>query len=78
MTVTRTDEAVRIAIADSGPPIPEMERDVLGDDGEETPLYHGGGLGLWLVKLLIARSGGTITVAENSPAGNIVRIELPR
>ena len=78
VTVTQTDETVRIEIADSGPRIPEMERDLLVDEVEQTPLYHGSGLGLWLVKLVVARSGGTVTVAENSPAGNIVRIELPR
>ncbi|MFC7255779.1 PAS domain S-box protein [Haloplanus litoreus] len=78
VTVTQTDETVRIAIADSGPRIPEMERDLLVDQPEQTPLYHGSGLGLWLVKLITARSGGTITVEENSPAGNIVRIELSR
>jgi len=78
VTVTQTDEAVRIGVADSGPRIPEMERDVLVGEAEQTPLYHGSGLGLWLVKLITARSGGTITVEENSPAGNIVRIELSR
>jgi signal transduction histidine kinase len=78
VTVTQTDETVRIAVADSGPRIPEMERDLLADQAEQTPLYHGSGLGLWLVKLITARSGGTITVEENSPAGNIVRIELSR
>ncbi|WP_338741061.1 PAS domain-containing protein [Haloplanus salilacus] len=78
VTVTQTDETVRLAVADSGPRIPEMERDILVDQAEQTPLYHGSGLGLWLVKLLTARSGGTITVEENSPAGNIVGIELSR
>ncbi|QGX93709.1 PAS domain S-box protein [Haloplanus rallus] len=78
VTVTRTDETVRMAIADSGPRIPEMERDLLEDQAEQTPLYHRSGLGLWLVKLITTRSGGTITVEGNSPAGNIVRIELSR
>jgi PAS domain S-box-containing protein len=77
VTVTRTDESVQVAIADTGPGIPEMERNVLANELEQTPLYHGSGLGLWLVNLVIARSGGTISVDENSPAGNIVRIELP-
>ena len=31
-------------------------------------------MGLWLVKLITARSGGTITVDQNTPTGNIVRI----
>jgi hypothetical protein len=31
---------------------------------------------LWLVKLLTSRAGGTIAFEENSPAGNIVKVEL--
>jgi PAS domain S-box-containing protein len=78
VTVTHSDETVHIDIADNGPPIPEVERNVLVDETEQTPLYHGSGLGLWLVNLIVTRSGGTITVEENSPAGNVVRIELSR
>ena len=76
LTVTETDETVRIEVADTGPQIPEMERNVLMGETEQTPLYHGSGLGLWLVNLIITQSNGIITVAENSPAGNIVSIEL--
>jgi signal transduction histidine kinase len=78
VSVTQTEALTRIEVADTGPRIPEMERDILLDDEEQTPLYHGGGLGLWYVKLVTAQSGGTITVEDNSPAGNIVGIELPR
>ncbi len=76
ITVTRVDGAVRIEIADTGPRIAEMERSILVDDEERTPLYHGSSLGLWLVKLLTSRAGGTIAFEENSPTGNIVTIEL--
>ncbi|WP_302081292.1 PAS domain S-box protein [Salinibaculum rarum] len=78
VTVTDADEAVRIEIADTGCRMPEMERNVLANEAEETPLYHGSGLGLWLVSLIISRSEGIITVEENSPTGNIVTIELRR
>ena len=76
ITVTRADGAVRVEIADTGPRIAEMERSILVDDEERTPLYHGSSLGLWLVKLLTSRSGGTVAFEENSPTGNIVTIEL--
>ena len=76
LTVTRSDGTVRIDIADTGPRIPEMERNVLVTETEQTPLYHGSGLGLWLVNLIVTRSGGTVGLAENSPAGNVVSIEL--
>jgi signal transduction histidine kinase len=77
VTVTQNGESVCIEIADDGPLIPEMERSLLQDEAEETPLYHGSGLGLWLVKLITSRSGGTITFEQNSPEGNVVTIELP-
>ena len=76
LSVTQSDGTVRIDIADTGPRISEMERNVLVSETEQTPLYHGSGLGLWLVNLVITRSNGTITVAENAPAGNIVSIYL--
>ena len=78
VTGTQVDETVRVEIADNGPRIPETERALLVDEAEQTPLDHGSGLGLWLVKLIIARADGTITIEENSPVGNVVRIELTR
>ncbi|MDH5021185.1 PAS domain S-box protein [Halobacterium rubrum] len=78
LSATQTAETVRIEIADDGPQIPEMERELLTGQTEETPLYHGSGLGLWLVKLLVTRSHGTITVEANTPTGNVVTIALPR
>jgi PAS domain S-box-containing protein len=78
VTVTQHDETVRINIADTGPEISEMEQKLLVGEAKQSPLYHGDGLGLWLVKLIVTRSSGSITVSENSPVGNIVSIQLPR
>jgi signal transduction histidine kinase len=77
ISVTRTDDTVRIAIADNGPRIPEEERNISTSDAEPTPLYHGSGLGLWLVTLIVERSGGRLAFGENAPTGNVVEIELP-
>ena len=77
ITVTQSECRSRIEITDSGPLIPEMERDILVRNEERTPLYHGSGLGLWLVKIMVSRSGGTITFDEADSGGNIVGIELP-
>lgn len=74
ITVTRSDGTTHIDIADTGPQIPEMEQNILEENTERTPVYHETGLGLWFVKLAIIRSGGTITVDENTPTGNIVKI----
>jgi signal transduction histidine kinase len=74
ITVTRSDDMTHIEIADTGPQIPEMEENILEETNERTPVSHETGLGLWFVKLVTIRSGGTITVNENTPTGNIVRI----
>jgi PAS domain S-box-containing protein len=70
-------DGVYIAVEDNGPPIPEMERRVLLGDEERTPTYHGSGLGLWLVNVIAARSGGYVQFEGNEPHGNVVTIALP-
>lgn len=77
VTVTQLNESTRIEVADNGPPIPEMEREIIVGEVKETPVYHGSGLGLWFVKLVVSQSGGTITFEKNSPVGNIVRLKIP-
>ena len=61
--------------ADQGPGIPAMERAALLA-GEETPLEHGSGLGLWLVRWITETAGGEVEFAENEPRGSVVRIRL--
>lgn len=78
LAAEQSDAALRVTVADNGPPIPEMERDVLVKPQERTPLYHGSGLGLWLVKLIISRSNGEISFGESSLDGNTITIEFPR
>ncbi|MFB6155888.1 MAG: PAS domain S-box protein [Haloferacaceae archaeon] len=76
VSVARVDEAVTLRVADDGPGIPEQERKVLTGEREIGPLYHGSGLGLWLVHWIVDRSGGSLRFAENSPRGSIVTVEL--
>lgn len=78
ISADQTEQSINIHIADNGPQIPEMEQDVLVKPQERTPLYHGSGLGLWLVKLIVSRSNGKITFRQNSPDGNIINIEIPK
>lgn len=75
---TRTDafSEVSIKIMDNGPGIPENERAVLRE-GEETPLLHGSGLGLWLVNWVVTELGGRIDITDNDPRGSIVTITVP-
>ncbi|ELZ85874.1 PAS/PAC sensor signal transduction histidine kinase [Haloferax elongans ATCC BAA-1513] len=77
LLVSHRDAVVEIRVVDDGPRIPEMERKVLTREEEIEPLYHGSGLGLWLVNLIVRQSGGMLEFDENEPHGNIVTILLP-
>jgi PAS domain S-box-containing protein len=66
---------VEICVSDTGPGLPEMEASLL-ETGEETPLSHGRGLGLWMVRALVTRVGGSISV-ETSEDGSEITLEIP-
>ncbi|WP_239642063.1 histidine kinase N-terminal 7TM domain-containing protein [Natrinema versiforme] len=67
---------VRVRVVDHGPGIDADERLTL-ERGTETPLEHGSGLGLWLVKWGTEIAGGTVTFESNEPTGSIVTVEVP-
>ena len=75
--VVADDDDVEVVVADTGGGIPGIERAAL-DRETESPLTHGGGVGLWLVKWASDASGGEFSLEENSPTGTVVRIRLPR
>ena len=54
---------------------PAVDREVLLE-GEEAPLEHGNGIGLWLVNWIVTRSGGRIAFDENDPRGRRVTLVL--
>jgi two-component system nitrogen regulation sensor histidine kinase NtrY len=70
------NSVVRLVVADTGPGIPEAERDKLF-----LPYYstkgRGSGLGLAIVRRIIAEHGGSVEVADNVPHGTRFTIELP-
>jgi PAS domain S-box-containing protein len=70
------DERVHITVTDDGPGVPERERAVIRE-GEETPLFHGTGVGLWTLDWLVTRLGGEMTIAENEGRGTTVTLVLP-
>jgi len=78
VTVSQSAEQIQITVADNGPRIPEMERDVIQNPDHRNPLYHGSGLGLWLVKLIVSRSGGTVRFVETDEPGNTIAVTIPR
>ena len=75
VTSPSTDR-VQIRVSDDGPGIPEMERKAL-EQGAETALEHGSGLGLWTVNWLSARLGGSVEIDDNEQGGAVVTLELP-
>lgn len=78
------DGASVIEVADDGPGIPEADRQRLlepfmrGDDARGRLGSEGFGLGLSIAQAVIAGHRGSLTLAENSPRGLLVRITLPR
>ena len=71
------DDRVQIRVADNGPGIPEMERQVLRE-GQEGSLLHGSGIGLWTIHWLVTRVGGNVSIADNEPRGTVVTLVIPR
>ncbi|QLG26199.1 PAS domain-containing protein [Halorarum halophilum] len=77
VTVELGTETVAVVVADDGQGIPTDER-VPFDAREETPLSHGSGLGLWMVKWAMEAAGGDVSFAENEPSGSIVTLTFRR
>ncbi|WP_226005564.1 histidine kinase N-terminal 7TM domain-containing protein [Natrinema salinisoli] len=62
-------------VRDDGPGIPDHELAVL-ERGEETPLEHGSGLGLWIVSWSVTALGGDLDF-ETGEDGTTVTVRLP-
>jgi len=67
-------DAVVIEIVDDGPGIPEYELGVV-TAGEETPLEHGSGLGLWILQWGSRWLGADVDF-ETDDRGTTVRLQL--
>jgi PAS domain S-box-containing protein len=65
-----------LRVLDDGPGLPSMERQVLAE-GQETPLQHGQGLGLWIVNWIVTEAGGELVVGDRDPTGTEIEVRLP-
>ncbi|MFW6321417.1 MAG: PAS domain S-box protein [Halohasta sp.] len=72
----RGEEWVEISVTDDGDGIPDHEWQPIVS-GDETPLEHGTGLGLWLVHWTVSLLGGEVTI-EPVESGTRVVLTLPR
>jgi two-component system aerobic respiration control sensor histidine kinase ArcB len=73
---TVDDEEVLVTVTDDGPGLPEQDRAVL-ETGDETPLHHGSGLGLWLVHWLVSGLGGTVEATVDDGTTVTLRLAEP-
>lgn len=74
-TVPGASEQIEICIADNGPGI-HPDEIAIHDSDIETPLDHSTGVGLWLVRWVMAASGGDIQFDTETAEGTKVLIRL--
>ena len=73
--VSTDEETAVVSIRDEGPGFPERELIVI-EEGEETQLKHGSGLGLWFVRWVVTASGGELSV-KCADGETVVTVRLP-
>jgi signal transduction histidine kinase len=73
----QSEEWIDIEIIDNGPEIPAHELETI-KQGEETPLQHGTGLGLWIVYWTVSLYGGEVTFVDDASRGTGIVLSLPR
>jgi signal transduction histidine kinase len=77
---TKSDQkTVEISIADSGPGIPEQEREKIFEPfyrGTQPEQKEGAGLGLFIARRIIELHNGKIRSLPNDPNGTILQIIL--
>lgn len=72
-------DTVVVRILDNAPPIPENEYEPLFAEGTPSDIYHGTGLGFWLVYWIVDISNGHLGFGRTpQDDGNVVTIQLPR
>lgn len=76
VTINRLNDFCEIRIADYGKGIPNEIKDKLFDEG----FYYGEtghtGLGLYIVKKVVERYGGDVSVEDNKPRGSVFVVRL--
>lgn len=74
VSMSTTEETVRLRVADNGPGIDEAEKERLFRPDTD----RDGGFGLYMVRTLVTHFDGDVRVEDNDPTGTVFTIELPR
>lgn len=74
--LSEDEDQLLITVLDRGPGLPEHERAVI-QAGEESPLEHGSGVGLWFIQWVVSSLGGELTIRENHSPGTELRMDIP-
>jgi signal transduction histidine kinase len=76
ITVTDSEDAVMVSVSDNGPGIGTHELAAI-EDGEETGLKHGSGLGLWAIQWAIDNTDAELSY-DTGGDGTDATIHIPR
>jgi signal transduction histidine kinase len=68
---------IRILVADSGSGIPKALQETIFEPFVSTKGEKGTGLGLWIVKGIIEKRGGRISLRSRVGSGTVFKIDLP-
>lgn len=75
VTFARERDDLILTVEDDGPGMSDQEL-VVVEEGEENPLRHGSGLGLWMVNWLSISRGGSVS-ATTGDDGTTIRVSVP-
>lgn len=83
LSISSDSDVVRLEVSDQGQGIPDLEKQKIFErfyrrGNEEVRKTKGTGIGLYLVKLLVERHGGQISVSDNDSRGAIFTVTLPQ
>lgn len=78
VTLRPHGDVVELTVSDNAPPIPANEFEPLFEGNAPDAVYHGTGLGLWLVYWVVDLSEGAIDFDCSKEGGNTITVTLPR
>jgi PAS domain S-box-containing protein len=74
--IAERDDVIEVQIRDDGPGIEAIEIRAI-EAGDETPLMHGDGIGLWLVNWIVTRYGGSFEIGAGEDGGTVATVRVP-